>query len=91
MYHFSVFIDVVSGLAHKLHLVICNGFGLWIRKRKATSGSTTSTKSTNSTEIGSDEEDLIGDFSMESNLESNNSVNSIDCDRTLLESMDTSD
>lgn len=37
---------VLSGVAHRLHLSVCNGLGLWIRKRGPPSSSLTTSKTT---------------------------------------------
>jgi len=50
------------GIAHRLHLVICNGLGFWIRTKQESSSSVVPTTSNNTDEIDSDEEDLSDDI-----------------------------
>lgn len=66
------------GVAHRLHLVICNGLGFWVSAKKGASSSTVLTTSTaHKDEIDSDEEDLSDDVPVVSRtLPVNNSSNS---------------
>ncbi|CAF1428121.1 unnamed protein product [Adineta ricciae] len=49
------------GIAHRLHLVVCNGLGVWIRKKRESCSSAVPTTSNNPEEIDSEEEDLTDD------------------------------
>ncbi|CAF0858649.1 unnamed protein product [Adineta steineri] len=50
-----------DGIAHRLHLVICNGLGFWIRTKRDSS-SVVPTTSNNTDDIDSDQEDLGDDI-----------------------------
>ncbi|CAF2061700.1 unnamed protein product [Rotaria magnacalcarata] len=73
-------------IAHQLHLVICNGLGFWIRKKRESSSSVVPTTSNNTDEIDSDEEDLSDDIQVVPQLsQANNSSNMIaSSDESLL-------
>ncbi|CAF4166579.1 unnamed protein product, partial [Rotaria sordida] len=52
-------------VAHRLHLVVCNGLGLWIRAKQDSSLPILATTSTtNKDEVDSDEEDLSDDIQL---------------------------
>ncbi|CAF3786819.1 unnamed protein product [Rotaria socialis] len=73
-------------IAHRLHLVICNGLGFWIRKKRESSSSVVPTISNNTDEIDSDEEDLTDDIQVvPQSPQANNSSNMIaSSDQSLL-------
>ncbi|CAF1565488.1 unnamed protein product, partial [Adineta ricciae] len=70
-------------VAHRLHLVVCNGLGLWIRKKPASSSSTSISTTTSTTatsnldpnDIDSDEEDYTDDVQVNLQLPVDNSSN----------------
>ncbi|CAF4309180.1 unnamed protein product, partial [Rotaria magnacalcarata] len=73
-------------IAHRLHLVICNGLGFWIRKKRESSSLVVPTTSNNTDEIDSDEEDLTDDIQVvPQSSQANNSSNMIaSSDQSLL-------
>ena len=77
-------------MGHRLHLVVCNGLGLWLRKQSKSSLSNTPTASnTDPNDVDSDEDDYTDDLVFTSHSSSlENSSNSVG---SLVQSFDASD
>jgi len=77
------------GVAHRLHLVVCNGLGIWIRKKSTSSSSHIPTTSNcDPNDIDSDEEDYTDDIQL--NPHSSSPDNSSSSIELLDQSFDTS-
>ena len=64
---------MLTGIAHRLHLTVCNSLGLWLRKPKQVpSSSLTTTSISESESDSSDEDDLDDDSHQVSSLEEDN-------------------
>lgn len=80
---------IVAGVAHRLHLVVCNSLGLWFReKRDSPSTSATSASQADDNGDDSDDEDLTDDIELNPTFSS--AINSGGTNGGLNRSLDVS-